>query len=37
VKEYAYKQLDKYEEQDILSSTYDEKDGQVVLTLAIKV
>jgi hypothetical protein len=37
VKEYAYKQLDKYEEQDILFSTYDEKDGQVVLTLAIKV
>ena len=37
VKEYAYKQLDKYEEQDILFSTYGEKDGQVVLTLAIKV
>jgi ParB/RepB/Spo0J family partition protein len=37
VKAYALKQLAEYEEQDILCSTCEEKDGQVVLTLAIKV
>jgi hypothetical protein len=37
VKAYALKQLDQYEEQDILCSTCEERDAQVVLTLAIKV
>jgi hypothetical protein len=37
VKAYALKQLAHYEEQNILFSTCEEKDGQVVLTLAIKV
>jgi hypothetical protein len=36
VKEYALKQLAQYVEQDILFPTYDEKDGQVILTLTIK-
>ena len=33
VKEYAYKQLDKYEEQDILFSTYDENIGKYLSRL----
>jgi hypothetical protein len=36
VKAYALKQLEQYEEQDILFPAYDEKEGQVILTLTIK-